>query len=176
MKNKLLISLLFLSFCSFVLSLNSTDVPIIATWYCSLFDPTKYGYCGNPSANWVADCNIPVRSPPCSGCGIAALNPAYYNQNQASHTCRWIGPACGSCWRLTGVGGSKTVKITDCCAGYANACSCLSCPTNPGCDWCEKGDNWHFDLDIDSFTTVCGSGGVNAGHCQLYSATGVSCP
>eukprot|EP01123_Difflugia_compressa_P015665 TRINITY_DN8933_c0_g1_i1.p1 TRINITY_DN8933_c0_g1~~TRINITY_DN8933_c0_g1_i1.p1 ORF type:complete len:166 (+),score=19.44 TRINITY_DN8933_c0_g1_i1:37-534(+) len=150
-----------------------TSIPIYATWYCSLSDPTQYGYCGNPSAGWVADCGISVQQPPCSGCGITALNPAFYNQNSSSHDCHWKGVGCGECWEITGPGGTAKVMVTDCCAGYKGACSCLNCPTDPGCDWCASGDNWHFDLDISTFNFVCQS--TTAGHCQLSSANSVSC-
>jgi len=153
---------------------NANGVPIIATWYCSLTDPVKYSYCGNPSAGWVADCGISVQHAPCPGCGIAALNPGTYNKNNSSHTCVWQGKACGECWRISGPGGQATVMITDCCAGYETACTCLSCPTNPGCDWCAKGDNFHFDVDIDTFNHICAN--TPTGHCVLSGATQVGCP
>jgi len=149
----------------------SYSLPIIATWYCSLTNPQQYGYCGNPNAGWVADCGISIQNPPCSGCGITALNPLLYNNNTNSHTCQWKGVGCGICWKLNGV---VLVMVTDCCAGYSNQCSCFDCPTNPSCDWCAKGDNWHFDLDVNSFLKVCGN--LDQGHCEIKSAQIVDCP
>jgi len=136
--------------------------PLWATWYCELSDPS--------SCN-IGACGYTLTGPPCPGCGIVALNPVIYDSGSS---CEYQGPACGQCWYLTGPGGSVTVMVTDCCAGYPGAVSCLVDRVN-GCDWCASGDNWHYDLDEASFNTVCGSL-ASSGACQLSNAYIVSCP
>ncbi|KAL0477691.1 hypothetical protein AKO1_013484 [Acrasis kona] len=155
--------------------ISNNDTKIIASYYCSLTDPVHLGYCGNPAADWVAACGISVAKPPCEGCGITAFNPAAYNQDKTRHNCQWQGKSCGQCWKISGAGGSKKVMVTDCCAGYPGTCSCLDCPTVPLCDWCATGDHLHFDLDIDSFNTVCGPSGVQRGHCDINEAIRIPC-
>jgi len=100
------------------------------------------------------------------------MNPSDFDGGSA---CEYKGSACGQCWALTGPGGSAHIQVTDCCAGYASNPSCLTSPTVADCDWCAKNDNQHFDLDWDSYSTVCG-GQANAGHCTLTSAVLVNCP
>jgi len=65
--------------------------------------------------------------------------------------------------------------VTDCCAGYPGNPSCLV-STAANCDWCAANTHSHFDLDYDSFKTVCGSAGINAGSCPLSKAIQVPCP
>eukprot|EP00026_Physarum_polycephalum_P020043 Phypoly_transcript_22384.p1 GENE.Phypoly_transcript_22384~~Phypoly_transcript_22384.p1 ORF type:complete len:155 (+),score=23.00 Phypoly_transcript_22384:77-541(+) len=137
-------------------------IPNIATWYCSL-DGSK-GSCFPGGCGTYNDPN--------PGTGITALNPALFGTGSA---CSYKGPACGQCWSLQGPAGHRIVTVTDCCAGYPNQPSCLQDPSDPSCDWCAKGDNNHFDLDYDSFVTVCGSAGVQAGHCVLQDAAKVGC-
>jgi len=147
----------------------------IATYYCSLSSPQTEGYCYNTGdPNHEADCTIDVTSIP-SGLGIAANNPLLFTKG-SSTTCHWNGANCGSCYTLVGPSGSKTVMITDCCAGYPGSCLCSQGCTASNCDWCAANDHNHFDLDFDSFQTVCGSQGVQNGHCVLNSATLVTCP
>eukprot|EP01111_Echinosteliopsis_oligospora_P010042 TRINITY_DN304_c0_g1_i1.p1 TRINITY_DN304_c0_g1~~TRINITY_DN304_c0_g1_i1.p1 ORF type:complete len:154 (-),score=31.50 TRINITY_DN304_c0_g1_i1:93-554(-) len=139
---------------------STSAIPSIATWYCSL-DGSKGncfpGSCGTYTSN---------------GHGVCAMNPQLYGTGGA---CSYQGPACGSCWSLNGPSGSATVQVTDCCAGYPGNPSCLSDPSDPSCDWCASGDNNHYDLDWDTFNTVCGQNGVNAGHCELNDVTQVGC-
>jgi len=135
--------------------------PIIATWYCSL-DGSK-GSCFPGSCG--------TYSPAVSGYGIAALNPSDFD---GGSVCKYKGSACGQCWQLTGPGGTAHIQVTDCCAGYPGNPSCLS-SSQSNCDWCADNNNQHFDLDWNSYATVCGSQ-VNAGHCQLSSAKKISCP
>jgi hypothetical protein len=135
-----------------------------------LTNPGQYGYCGNAAAGGVADCNIDALHPP-AGLGIAAQNPVAFTGG--STTCHWAGSNCGSCYTLQGPHGSKTVIVTDCCAGYPGNPSCVTNPVG-NCDWCAANSHLHFDLDTDSFTTVCGS--IDLGSCKITSATKVSCP
>jgi len=135
--------------------------PIIATWYCSL-DGSK-GSCFPGSCG--------TYSSAVSGFGIAALNPSDFDGGSA---CQYQGSSCGQCWQLTGPGGTANIQVTDCCAGYPGNPSCLS-STQADCDWCADNNNQHFDLDWNSYATVCG-GQVDAGHCQLSSATLIGCP
>jgi len=141
---------------------NSTAIPIIATWYCSL-DGSK-GRCFPGSCG--------TEGPPSNGFGIAALNPEAYTN---APTCHYRGSACGQCWSVRGPNGTTRIQVTDCCAGYPNSCTCLNCPKNPQCDWCAHNDNLHFDLDYSSFMTVCGNAGVQAGHCVLSGASRTNC-
>jgi len=140
---------------------SSGGRPIIATWYCSL-DGSKGscfpGSCGTYSAA-------------ISGYGIAALNPSDFD---GGSLCQYKGSSCGQCWQLTGPGGTAHIQVTDCCAGYPGNPSCLS-SSQPNCDWCADNNNQHFDLDWNSYATVCGNQ-VNAGHCQLSSAKKITCP
>jgi len=105
------------------------------------------------------------------GLGVAAQNPALYDQGGV---CAYRGDNCGNCYSITGPLGTRTVQITDCCAGYSGQVSCVADPV-AYCDWCADNLNNHFDLDYDSFLTVCGTAGVTAGHCLLSSAVVVSC-
>lgn len=148
----------------------STGQAIYATWYCSLTNPAQYGYCGNAAAGGVADCNIDALHPP-AGLGIAAQNPAAFTGG--STTCHWAGSNCGACYKLQGPKGSKTIIVTDCCAGYPGNPSCVTNPVG-NCDWCAANSHLHFDLDTDSFNTVCGS--IDLGSCKITSATKVACP
>jgi len=100
------------------------------------------------------------------------MNPSDFTGGGS--VCKYQGSACGSCWALTGPGGSKNIQVTDCCAGYSGHASCLK-STDPSCDWCAANDHQHFDLDWDSYVTVCG-GQVNAGHCSVSRAVRVNCP
>jgi len=142
-------------------SSSTTNTPIIATYYCS-FDLSQ-GSC------FPGSCGTTSRA--ISNYGIAALNPGAFDGGSA---CEYKGSACGQCWQLTGPTGTANIQVTDCCAGYPGHASCLT-STDAQCDWCAANDNQHFDLDYDSFMTVCGSQGVNAGHCQLSSASTISC-
>eukprot|EP01103_Thecamoeba_quadrilineata_P010738 TRINITY_DN2402_c0_g1_i2.p1 TRINITY_DN2402_c0_g1~~TRINITY_DN2402_c0_g1_i2.p1 ORF type:complete len:172 (+),score=14.51 TRINITY_DN2402_c0_g1_i2:31-546(+) len=147
-------------------SFNNTpgpEVPIWATYYCSLQNPGQVGSCNTGACGFQVGPNM--------GYGIAALNPTYYDGGSA---CQYQGSACGQCWAISGPSGSTTVIISDCCAGYPGDCSCLSCPGQDGCNWCGN-DNLHFDLDLGSFETVCGQGGYEAGSCQLNNAYQTSC-
>lgn len=99
------------------------------------------------------------------------MNPRDFGSGSV---CKYQASACGQCWQLTGPGGTKNIQVTDCCAGYAGNPSCLTSSYSL-CDWCASNDNQHFDLDWDSFATVCGNQ-VNAGNCHLSSATLISCP
>jgi len=136
--------------------------PTVATWYCSLTDGSK-GSCFPGSCG--------TFSPAISGFGIAAMNPGDFGSGSA---CKYQASACGQCWALTGPGGTKNIQVTDCCAGYPGKPSCLS-SNDPYCDWCAANDHQHFDLDWDSFVTVCG-GQVNAGNCRISKAVRISCP
>jgi len=140
---------------------NNNGRPIVATWYCSLTDSSKGscfpGSCGTYSAA-------------VGGYGIAALNPSDFD---GGSVCQYKGSACGQCWKLSGPGGVANIQVTDCCAGYPGNPSCLS-STDPLCDWCADNNNQHFDLDWDSYSTVCG-GQANAGHCILNSAQLIAC-
>jgi len=140
---------------------STGGLPIIATWYCSLSN-SALGSCFPGSCGTYSSIN---------GHGIAALNPALFDGGPA---CEYEGSSCGRCYKLVGPTGTSTVAITDCCAGYPGNPSCMS-STSPTCDWCAADDNQHFDLDYDTFNTVCGVQGENAGHCQLSSATVVGC-
>jgi len=100
------------------------------------------------------------------------MNPSDFTGGGSA--CQYQGSACGSCWALTGPGGTANIQVTDCCAGYPGNPSCLT-SNDPSCDWCAANDNQHFDLDWDSYATLCG-GQVDAGHCTLSSAVSVSCP
>jgi len=110
------------------------------------------------------------------GYGIAANNPQLFVKGNTQSVCSWAGGNCGACYSLSGPNGAVTVMITDCCAGYQGHCLCDQGCTDPSCDWCAGNTNNHFDLDYDSFMTVCGSAGLNAGNCHLSSATPVTCP
>jgi len=99
------------------------------------------------------------------------MNPGDFD---GGSSCQYKGSACGECWSITGPGGSANIQVTDCCAGYPGHPSCLS-SSDPTCDWCASNDNQHFDLDWNSYATVCGNQ-VNAGHCALSSATRIGCP
>jgi len=146
----------------------------IATWYCSLTDPNTYSYCYNTGdPNHEADCTIDVTKIG-SSLGVAANNPLLFSKGSKS-VCSWNGANCGTCYRLTGPGGSKTVMVTDCCAGYSGNCQCDQGCTDGQCDWCAANSHNHFDLDYDSFLTVCGSQASN-GHCSISTATVVGCP
>jgi len=144
---------------------SSGGLPIIATYYCSVTNVAAYGSC------FPGSCGTESRA--ISSFGIAALNPTAFD---GGSVCKYQGSACGQCWQLGGPTGSANIQVTDCCAGYPGNPSCLSDPSDSQCDWCAAEDNQHFDLDYDSFMTVCGSQGVNAGHCKLNSATLISCP
>jgi len=98
------------------------------------------------------------------------MNPSDFD---GGSVCQYKGSACGQCWRVSGPGGTANVQVTDCCAGYPGNPSCLS-STQPDCDWCADNNNQHFDLDWNSYATVCGNQ-VDAGHCQLSSAVRISC-
>jgi len=137
--------------------------PIIATWYCSLD--------GSQGSCFPGSCG--TSGPAISGYGIAALNPGAF-EDDSSNTCIYQSSSCGQCWALTGPGGTANIQVTDCCAGYAGNPSCLS-SSEADCDWCASNDNFHFDLDWNSYATVC-AGQTNAGHCQLSSATLITCP
>jgi len=99
------------------------------------------------------------------------MNPSDFD---GGSVCQYKGSACGQCWQLSGPGGTARIQVTDCCAGYPGNPSCLS-STQADCDWCADNNNQHFDLDWNSYATVCGNQ-VNAGHCQLSSAVRISCP
>jgi hypothetical protein len=83
--------------------------------------------------------------------GIAALNPTFYD---GGTVCEYEGSACGLCYEVTGPGGTATVEVTDCCAGYPfcislhhilsliftsypDAVECTEDDVN-GCDWYEN--------------------------------------
>jgi len=142
---------------------TGNSLPNIATWYCSTSNPGSYGSCFPGSCGTYSSIN---------GHGIVALNPKLFGTGSA---CAYQGSACGQCWKITGPTGTTTVAVTDCCAGYSGHPSCLSDPSDSTCDWCAADDNNHFDLDHDSFSTVCGSAGFGAGHCTLSSVTKVAC-
>jgi hypothetical protein len=146
--------------------------PIWATWYCSLSNPGQYSACGNGNPA-VGDCgNVNVYGLPGSAQGIAANNPLAFT-NGGSTTCHWNGATCGVCYNLSGPAGSRKIVVSDCCAGYPGNTQCTA-PNPPGnCDWCAANSNWHFDLDVDSFIAVCGN--LDAGSCQLNSATPTGC-
>jgi len=99
------------------------------------------------------------------------MNPGDFGSGSQ---CQYQASACGQCWSLTGPGGTARIQVTDCCAGYAGKPSCLS-STDPYCDWCAANDHQHFDLDWNSFATVCG-GEVDQGHCVISSAVNIPCP
>jgi len=133
--------------------------PSVATYYCSLSNPGAQGSCF-PGACGSSDTK---------GHGIVALNPQHYG---GSSTCHYEGSSCGQCWYIVGPENWAVVTVTDCCAGYSDHPSCVTDPSDGSCDWCAHNDHWHFDLDYDSFNWICGSAGVNAGHCDLsYTAT-----
>ncbi|OXK37948.1 hypothetical protein CDL40_05200, partial [Escherichia coli] len=94
----------------------------IATWYCSLSNPGAYGNCFPGSCGTYSSIN---------GHGIAALNPRAYTN---ADTCHYQGSSCGKCYSISGPGGSATIAVTDCCAGYPSSPTCTSAPTNPTCD------------------------------------------
>jgi LysM repeat protein len=146
--------------------------PIWATWYCSLTNPGQYSACGSGSPA-VADCgNVNIYGLPGSAQGIAANNPLAFT-NGGSYTCHWNGASCGNCYNLQGPSGSRKVVISDCCAGYPGNTQCTASNPPGNCDWCAANANWHFDLDVDSYLAVCGN--LDAGSCQLRSATPTAC-
>jgi len=102
------------------------------------------------------------------------MNPGDFD---GGSVCQYKGSACGQCWALSGPGGSANIQVTDCCAGYPGNPSCLSPQgeTDGMCDWCAANDNQHFDLDWNSYATVCGNQ-VDAGHCVISSARQIGCP
>jgi len=105
-----------------------------------------------------------------NGFGIAAMNPSDFGSGSV---CHYQGSSCGQCWQLRGPGGTKNIQVTDCCAGYAGKPSCLT-SKDPYCDWCAANDHQHFDLDWDSFLTVCGSQ-KDQGNCHISSSP-IACP
>jgi len=137
--------------------------PSVATWYCSLSNSGEYGSCFPGSCGTYSSIN---------GHGIASQNPQLYG---GASTCHYQGSSCGQCWQLSGPGGTATVAITDCCAGYPGNPSCETDPSDNTCDWCADNNHWHFDLDRDSFVQVCGQSGLNAGHCNLSNTVQVGC-
>jgi len=145
---------------------------IYATWYCSLSNPGQYSACGNGNPA-VGDCgNVNVYGLPGSARGIAANNPIAFT-NGGSTTCHWNGATCGVCYNLSGPKGSRKIVVSDCCAGYPGNTQCTASNPPGNCDWCAANAHWHFDLDVDSFTAVCGS--IDAGSCKLNGATPTAC-
>jgi len=101
------------------------------------------------------------------------MNAYDFGAKPADGNCHYLGSSCGQCWQLRGPGGTKNIQVTDCCDGYAGHPSCLT-STEGLCDWCHANDHQHFDLDWDSFVTVCGSQ-VDQGNCHISSAVPISC-
>jgi len=99
------------------------------------------------------------------------MNPLDFD---GGSVCEYKGSSCGQCWALTGPGGTANIQVTDCCAGYPGNPSCLT-STDALCDWCASNDNQHFDLDWNSYASVC-AGQTDAGHCLLTSAVQIACP
>jgi len=137
--------------------------PAVATYYCSLSNPSAVGSCFPGSCGTYSSIN---------GHGIAAINPLAFDGTSA---CEYQGSSCGSCYHIVGPVNSATVAVTDCCAGYVADQSCETAPPGVTCDWCAKNDHMHFDLDLDTFSSICGSAGLNAGHCAISSFAKVAC-
>eukprot|EP01041_Mallomonas_annulata_P007854 gene7854-16071_t len=60
---------------------------------------------------------------------------------------------------------------------YGQCCGLASygCPAvDAACDWCASNNHPHFDLDVDTFDYLCGSG-KGAGSCQITSVTPFQC-
>jgi len=103
------------------------------------------------------------------------VNPSAFTEGPLNSVCYYQAAACGQCWQLVGPGGSANIQVTDCCAGYPGNQGCLTANPPWNCDWCAANDHPHFDLDWDSYKTVCGNQ-VDAGHCTISSATLINCP
>jgi len=78
---------------------------------------------------------------------------------------------CGNCLAE----GIQPIPVCSCYSPNATAYNGL-CQGNQNiiCDWCAQNDHPHFDLDQDTYNTLCGSD-APAGHCNLDSADLIDC-
>lgn len=58
---------------------------------------------------------------------------------------------------------------------YQQCCGAGCVSPASDCDWCASNNHAHFNLDVDTFNHVCGSGAATKGSCQLAQAQYVPC-
>jgi hypothetical protein len=134
--------------------------------------------------------------------GIAASSPMMVGNSQEALSLVWgtgLSEASKVCYKISAVGGSAIVALTDRCGGYCSCGSiqpgmeeCGPCVSSPllvpnlpcvapnttqsseqKCDWCANNNHVHFDLDIDTYNHVCNSS--QTGSCKFDKVEPVAC-